>query len=283
MPMLDLGGSGPLMHLAVANGFPPQTYLPLLEPLFDRFRVVSVLPRALWPDPPEPETLRNWESMGDDLLAGLRERGLTDGVAIGHSMGGVASVFAVLAEPSRFRALVLLDPTFLPPHVANMMHFLKIVGQARRFPLVQGALRRRSSFASVDAAYDYWRSKRLFRNWSDQSLRIYAESMTRPRLAADGVELAWSARWEAQYYQTVHLHWTREVKKLRGLLPVLTVQGSRTDTFTNTSVRILHRLFPEAVNRRVDGHGHLFPQTAPDETRAIIEDWLALLPTKRWG
>jgi len=283
IPVYEFGGSGPTLHLSVANGFPPQTYLPLLEPLLGRFNAVSVLPRALWPDPPAPESVKNWEHMSDDLLEGLKAHNLTDVIGIGHSMGGVASVFAALKEPSRFRALILLDPTFLPPHVANMIHFLRIIGQGRRFPLAQGALRRRSVFGNIDEAYDHWKARRLFRNWPERTLRLYAESMTRPRPDGDGVELAWSPRWESQYYQTVHLHWTREVKKLRGLLPTLAIQGARTDTFTNASAKIFRRLFPEAAARRVEGHAHLFPHTAPDETRAIIEEWLALLPVKRWG
>ena len=35
-PLTEFGGSGPLMVISLANGFPPQTYRPLLDPLTDR-------------------------------------------------------------------------------------------------------------------------------------------------------------------------------------------------------------------------------------------------------
>lgn len=77
----------PTMHLAVANGFPPLTYTPLLGPLTDRYRVVSLPPRPLWSNPPSPETLTSWRVLADDLLAGMREYDLRDVIAVGHSFG----------------------------------------------------------------------------------------------------------------------------------------------------------------------------------------------------
>jgi pimeloyl-ACP methyl ester carboxylesterase len=274
IPIYDFGGSGPAIHLSVANGFPAQTYAPLLGPLTPRYHVLSVLPRALWPDPPAPDSIRSWQHAGEDILAGLASRSVTGVVAIGHSMGAVASVFAVLAEPERFRALILLDPTFVEPGRAFTGYLLRIAG--RQFPLAKGALRRRSKFESVDEAYGYWRGKSLFRDWPDETVRLYAESITRPD--GHGVKLAWSPQWEARYYQTVHLPWRREVRKLRGLLPVLAIQGGLSDTFTEHSADVFRRLVPDATFRQVEGRGHFFPLSAPDQTRALIEDWLSALP-----
>jgi hypothetical protein len=46
-PLIDLGGSGPLIHIAVANGFPPQTYLPIFDSLLSRYHLVSLPPRSM--------------------------------------------------------------------------------------------------------------------------------------------------------------------------------------------------------------------------------------------
>lgn len=276
LPIHELGGRGPAIHLAVANGFPVQTYGPLLEPLLDRYRVVSLPPRALWPGPPPPNGFISWRQMAGDMLAGLRQHDLRDVIAIGHSMGGVASMLAAIAEPGRFRALILLDPTFLPPRITTLIWWMRALGQARRFPLAQGALRRRARFADLDEVLAYWGPKPLFSDWPAQTVRLYAESITRPA-PGGGLELAWTPEWEARYYQTVFLDWRREVRKLRGLLPVLAVQGALTDTFTDDSVRIMRRLAPDAAYARVEGYRHLFPQAAPDQTREIIEEWLESL------
>lgn len=280
LPIYEFGGHGPaihghspIIHMAVANGFPPQTYEPLLDPLAGSHRAVTVLPRALWPSPPPPETLTSWRQMADDILLGLRQHDLRDVIAIGHSMGGVASMLAAIAEPARFRALILLDPTFLPPPTLRLVWFLRITGQGHRFPIAQGARKRRARFASVDEALSYWQKKPLFSDWPAGTLRLYAESMLKPS-ADGGVELAWPPLWEAQFYQTIFSDWRSEVRKLRGLMPVLAIQGALTDTFTDLSLRIMRRLVPDATYARIEGHRHLFPQSAPDQTRGIIEPWL---------
>lgn len=274
-PIYEFGGSGPVLHLAVANGFPPATYRPLLEPLTRRYRVVSLLPRPLWPDPPLPTDLASWRDLAADLLEGLRAYSLTDVIAVGHSLGGVLSLLAVLAEPGRFRALALLDPVILPPRVMFAIRLVRALGLHAHLPLVQGALRRRAQFSSHEEAFDYWRNKPLFEGWPEETLRLYARSMTRPAASGDGLELAYPPEWEARIYQTVPADLWREVPRLRGLLPVLAIQGAQTETFTGASARRFRHLVPEAACATVEGHGHLFPHTAPGETRDILEAWLA--------
>jgi pimeloyl-ACP methyl ester carboxylesterase len=212
--------------------------------------------------------------MADDLLAGLRQHDLTDVIAVGHSLGGVTSTLAAITEPERFRALVLLDPTFLPPVFLTAIRLLRAAGQSHRFPLAKGALRRRARFASVEEAFDYWQTKPLLANWPSETIRLYSEGMTRPSNNGGGVTLAWPPRWEAQIYQTTFTDWQLEIPRLRGLMPVLVLQGTKTHTFTRTSLRIMKRLLPEATYASIEGHGHLFPQSAPNETRRIVESWL---------
>ena len=50
-PLYDFGGEkdAPPTHIAVANGFPPETYIPLVRPLLEDYHVVSLPPRAMWP------------------------------------------------------------------------------------------------------------------------------------------------------------------------------------------------------------------------------------------
>jgi pimeloyl-ACP methyl ester carboxylesterase len=274
IPVFDFGGTGPLINLAVANGFPPQTYSPMMRGLLDQHSAISVLPRALWNPAPAPETLTHWRQKADDLLAGLAQRNLTDVIAMGHSMGGVASMLAVVAQPQRFWALVLLDPTFLPPPALAAIGALRALGQGHRFPLAQGARRRRDRFESTEAAYAYWRQRRLFAQWPDETVRLYAESMTRPAPDGEGVVLTWSKEWEARYYERVITEVWGVIGKLRGLLPVLAVRGTETDTFTAQSCRKFRRMVPDATIVEIEGHGHLFPQSAPDETARIVREWL---------
>jgi pimeloyl-ACP methyl ester carboxylesterase len=274
IPAFEFGGTGPLINLAVANGFPPQTYIPVMRSLLDQHSAISVLPRALWDPTPPPEMLTHWRQQADDLLAGLEQRHLTDIIAIGHSMGGVASMLAALKQPQRFRALVLLDPTFLPPPVLGAIAALRALGLGHRIPLAQGARRRRDRFESTEAAYEAWRKRRLFAKWPDETVRLYTESMTRPAPDGDGVVLTWSKEWEVRYYERIITDVWGMIGTLRGLLPVLAVRGTDTETFTAASCRKFRRLVPDATIVEIEGHGHLFPQSAPDETGRIVRGWL---------
>jgi pimeloyl-ACP methyl ester carboxylesterase len=272
-PLYTFGGDGPIMHVALANGFPPQTYAPLLQPFTKKYRVVCLPPRALWTDDlPAPDKPGSWRTLADDLLAGLSQYDLTDVTAVGHSFGGIASLLAVLDEPQRFRALILLDPTILPPDWLQWVANAKLTGEIEHFPLVQSAVRRRRNFESVDEAYAYFKTRPLFADWPDETVHLYAESITRP--SGDGVELAWTPEWEAHYYRSMYTEIWEALPHLKGLLPTLFIRGGTTDTFREPSVSQVQALVPDATYVEIPGHGHLFPQSAPDETRQIMENWL---------
>jgi pimeloyl-ACP methyl ester carboxylesterase len=272
-PLIDLGGSGPLIHIAVANVFPPQTYLPIFDSLLSRYHLVSLPPRALWPGIGAPPQTGSWRDLADDLLNGLRQHNLTDVIAVGHSFGAIVSLLAALREPDRFRGLCLLDPTVFPPEVMRSIQARRQQGEPLRLPLIEGALARRREFANQDEAFAYWRGKGLFADWSDDALWRYTRSMTRP--AADGLELVWSPEWEAYYYSTLYADTWDDLPALHALhLPTLVVQGEITNTFSTESLDHMRAMLPDAIYATIPYHGHLFPHSAPEATRAILSQWL---------
>jgi len=270
-PIYQLGGAGQVIHLAVANGFPPPTYAPLVEPLTIHYRVVSLPPRALWPGELPPDDLRDWHTVAEDLLDGLAYYDLKDVIAVGHSFGGIASILAAAMQPERFRALVLLDPTILPDSAMAAMAQMQADGSIRDFPLAQGALRRKRQWATIEEASTYFRGKALFHDWSDDSVRLYAETGTRP--TDGGVELVWPPEWEAYYFCTLYTPIWDEVPKLR--LPTLVLRGGESDTFMPEAAARVCSLIPGATYAELPGYGHLFPLSTPDETQQIIGAWLA--------
>jgi pimeloyl-ACP methyl ester carboxylesterase len=270
----EMGGQGSIIHLAVANGFPPRTYQSLLMPLTTTYRVISLPPRALWDDPPPPERLRSWHELADDLLAALDAYAIEPVIGLGHSFGGVVSLVAAAQHPQRFRALILLDPTIFMSWQFWSLAAMRALGLQMRMPLVRGALNRRARFDSIDEAYSYWRGKRLFHDWSDDAVRLYADSITRPRSDGQGLELVWLPAWEARYYQTILTTTWHYLGRLRGRLPILTIRGERSDTLTQAVFAKMQRVLPDMSQAEIAGHGHLFPLSAPDATRQVIEAWL---------
>jgi pimeloyl-ACP methyl ester carboxylesterase len=279
-PVYHYGGepNKPVLHLALANGFPPQTYVPLLQPFSASYRVLSFLPRPLWENPPPPASLVSWQGMADDLLAALDAHGIREPiVGVGHSMGGVATMLAALQSPERFRGIVLLDPTIFPPRYLWLMAVMRAVGLNARFPLVNKALKRRAQFASPEEAFTYWRGKALFTDWLDDTLRLYVEGLLTPA-AGGGYRLRWSPAWEARYYATIYTQTWSKIGQLNGLMPVLTIRGDQTNTFLAPAPQLMRQRLPKMTFAEIGGHGHLFPQSAPDQTRELMQNWLSTLP-----
>ncbi len=70
----EFGGDGPVLHIAHANGFPPGTYRPLAATLTDRYRVIGLPARPLWPGS-RPEEINGWGPLAHELHAGAGRGG----------------------------------------------------------------------------------------------------------------------------------------------------------------------------------------------------------------
>jgi pimeloyl-ACP methyl ester carboxylesterase len=268
--LYDFGGQGPVLHLAHANGFPPATYRPLAETLSDHFRVIALPARPLWPGS-RPESAPDWHTLADDLIAGLDELGLRGIVGVGHSLGGVYTMFAAIRRPKLFRAVVLIDPVILPPAYLWVLRLMRRLGLGQRQPLVRGALRRRRSWPSREVCYERFRGKSLFANWPDASLHAYVQGGTRPRV--DGqVELVYPVEWEAHIFSTPPVDVWRYVPKLR--TRTLVIRGEHTNTFRPESQRRMAQKLPDARFHVVRGAGHLVPMELPVATGSAIREFL---------
>jgi pimeloyl-ACP methyl ester carboxylesterase len=85
--------------------------------------------------------------------------------------------------------------------------------------------------------------------------------------------LAWSPAWEAYYYESIHLGVWDDVDRLDPNLPILVVGGSESDTFLPATQARFKARAPWA-EMAVVGGGHLFPQSAPAPTAAVLTRWL---------
>jgi pimeloyl-ACP methyl ester carboxylesterase len=272
-PIYEFGGDGSVLHFALANGFAPQTYKPLLDPLTDRYRVITLPPRALWDGETPPVKSITWKAfVAQDLIQGLRDYDLQDVIGVGHSFGGVATLLASIVEQKRFKAIVLLDPTILPPLLMRGVQLARIFRASFVNGMAKRAESRRNHFESVDEAYAYFREKRLFADWSDEAVRLYAETL-KP-MDNGAYTLGWAREWEAFYFRTFYAGTWSDIGKVSRDIPILAVRGGKSDTFYPKAAEILQRKLPHMDYAVVAGHGHLFPQSAPDETRTILTDWL---------
>jgi pimeloyl-ACP methyl ester carboxylesterase len=270
----DFGGHGPTIHLAHANGFAPGAYRLLAEALQPGNHVIALPARPLWPDS-QPNTIPTWHPLADDLIEGLDELGLSGIAGVGHSLGGVLTLWAAIQRPDLFQAAVLIDPVILPPLWLWVLQVLRALGLWQRQPLVQGALQRRRSWPSRQACFEQYRRKSLFAKWTDRALWDYVESGTRPR---DGnhVELVYPPEWEAHIFATAPADIWRDVPKLH--VPTLVIRGEHSKTFRPAALARMARLVPQARIVTIPNAGHLLPMEHPAETGAAIRAFLEDLP-----
>jgi len=264
----DFGGDGPALHLAHANGFPPGTYQLLAEQLTSDFHVFALPSRPLWPGS-LPQEAPNWQVLAQDLIRGLDEVSVQAITGVGHSLGGVLTLWAAIWRPDLFERVILIDPVILPPFWLWSLRLMRALGRERQ-PLVQGALHRRRAWTSRQACYEHYRAKPFFEAWSDAALYDYVESGTIEK-PGGGVELAYPPEWEAHIFGTTPLGIWRDVGHLR--CPALFIRGERSNTFQPQAEARLARRLPQARFVTIPGAGHLLPMEKPEEVGEEILRW----------
>jgi pimeloyl-ACP methyl ester carboxylesterase len=264
------GGVGLTVHIAHANGFPPGSYRLLAESLARRFRVIAFPLRPLWPNS-FPDEAPSWHQLADDLAQMLDSISTTGCVGLGHSLGGVLTMFAAIRRPDLFRAVILIDPVILPPGWLRLLRLLQIAGWEQRLPLVQATLKRRKSWPSSHACFAHFREKELFARWSDEALNDYVASAVRD--SGNGrVELIFPVEWEAHIYATVPTDVWRAVRLLDA--PTLVIRGELSDTFRPEAKQRMERMLPNAHFAVVPSAGHLAPMERPKATGDLILSFL---------
>jgi pimeloyl-ACP methyl ester carboxylesterase len=273
-----LPGAPPL-HFAHANGYPPRAYLPLIDTLTPAYRVFALRTRPLRAadargDPAcAPESIPDWWPLVDELVQHLDERRLAPCFGVGHSLGAVLTAAAALRRPGLFRAIVLIDPVFLPPPLLALSRVVQKLGLAHRLhPLAPGTRRRRRTFANRAEMFSRYRQAAVFAGLSDSALRSYVEAAGRPGPNGQ-VELVYSPEWEERIYVTGPLNLWPLLSRLS--VPALFIRGAESGTFRPAALRAVRARLPAARFAVVPGTGHLVPLEAPADVGRLIREFFA--------
>ena len=269
----DFGGNGQPLHFLHANGYPPECYKPFLELLQTQYHVFGMLLRPLWPDA-NPNDIQDWHLFSDDLVRFLESSQLTPVIGVGHSIGAIVTLRAALRDPSKFRALILLDPVLFVPSRLIWWKFFYTFGLGDRVhPLIKGAKKRRRIFENLETVFRRYRSRNIFRYMNDENLQIYIEGITQPT-GDSTFELIYSPEWEAQIYRTGLQDFDiwRDLPKLE--VPTLFIRGAETDTFLESAARLVKRKQPKACVETLDKSTHLLPLERPREVFDMMQSFL---------
>lgn len=271
MKHFEFGGTGLPLHFLHANGYPPECYKPLFEHLKTEYRVFGMYLRPLWDDA-KMEELKNWHPLSDDLLRFLSDHGTGPAIGVGHSIGATTTLRAALRDPGKFRALVLIDPVLFVPSLMTMWHVIRLLGlRDRVHPLIVGAKKRRRAFDNLEAVFERYRNRNVFRYMSDDSLQAYIEGITRK--TENGYELVYTPEWEVHIYRTSLFDYDiwRDLPKLE--VPTLVIRGAETDTLLEGAARFIKRKQPKVKIEALPKSTHLLPLERPKEVFDIMQSF----------
>lgn len=263
----------PPVVFAHANGYPPRAYHQLLTRLAQHFQILAMHNRALWPGS-DPQAIQDWQPFTEDLAAFLDQRSLQGILAVGHSIGAITILRLALQQPLRFSAIVLIDPVLFPPWMCLAWDLIYRLGLGYQIsPLTAGTLKRRRTFSDRTAMYKNYRLKPVFQRLSDSALEDYVNALARPR--TDGqVELTYSPEWEARIYVTGVRRDFDLWRQLPDLHPaLLVIRGAETNTFWESTARLLQHRLPSARVVSLPVATHLVPLERPAQVADLIQEF----------
>lgn len=245
-----------------ANGFNARAYTMLLEPLGDRLSILAIDQRGHGHStlPTQTAGRNSWHDLAADLVALIDLLDAPPLILAGHSMGGTVSALAARHRPDRVKRLALFDPVIIPPMLRLMLR-LPWIGKKRN-TMAQGAMRRRQSFASREAALASFEGRGAFRTWPREPLIDYLEDGMRD-LPEGGVTLSCAPTWEASNFSSQQHNSTGALKRVP--CPVHILRAGRAST-----CRIDAPLTPHMVVETVPETTHFLPFEAPDRVRTVL-------------
>jgi pimeloyl-ACP methyl ester carboxylesterase len=262
---LDGAPDLPTLLISHATGFHAHCYTPIAGALSGAFHSLGLDYRGHGATAVDPTWQVDWTRFGDDAVAVARA---LDGpiVGFGHSMGASALLMAAHRQPALFDRLVLFEPI---SHEAA----LPAIGRAeiRALPIVQGALRRRRSFPSYDAAYENYRTKPPLSLMVPEALRNYVDHGFRPATDDDGseVELRCAPEFEAEIFVTGRENGVWDLLP-EIETPCVVIAGHVEERQPSAQAEAIADRLPNCTSLLLDHQTHFGPFSHPVEVAELI-------------
>ena len=275
----------PVIHFAHANGMPSPIYQVFFARLAEFFTIEYV--PMLGGDPNYPVD-NHWRSLTQQIIDSVKRtcgnHGVTQVVAVGHSLGAMCTLQALYRAPEYFSQAVLLDPPWIYGKTSLLWHLAKT---ADRLPLMNHRCMdklspsgiskyRRDVWDSREDAYEKLRHKGFFKHFDERSFQGYVQHGLHER--ADGkVTLAIPKVNEVAVFRS-NPSWYWLAPNRAPKPPVTLIIGEDSVFFKQR--------FPQQINARLgidyETHagGHMFPLEYPESVSERVLSLIAQqLPT----
>ncbi|MBT5775201.1 MAG: alpha/beta hydrolase [Dehalococcoidia bacterium] len=282
LAVTEWAGEGPPLVFAHATSFHGRCWDEVIRWLPGRRAIAFDLRGHGRADVPSIEGGKDvylWSHVADDIVAALRELGISDAIGIGHSMGGHSVTLAASIDPGLFAALLLVDPT-----ITKSMGMPKAEGddeQPGGGPHLF-VIRRRNEWASAHEMFERFRGREPHSAWEPAVLRDYCEYGLLPNDDGDGFHLACPPVVEAAVYEVGQHDLSAEAPGIE--VPVRILRARPRDpenpaaalSGSPTAVDLVD-WFPNAEDFYLPEHTHFIPMEAPALVAQHIEELVGRL------
>ena len=244
--------SRPILVFSHANGFPAGSYRKMLNRLEASFDIRAI--DRIGHDACYPVT-DGWPHLVAELTDFIAAQAEVPVFAVGHSLGGYLSFLAAVQKPELFAGVLLLDSPILGYWKGTAFGMVKRFGMADRVTSAGITRERRREWPSLEAATQYFLTRKAFRHLDPDCVRDYAVAGT--RAAHGGVRLAFDADTEYRIYRSFPHDLAAYAPRLR--VPAGFVGGRQSKEVRRVGLRLTRRHFQVEM---VHG-GHLFPLEQP--------------------
>jgi pimeloyl-ACP methyl ester carboxylesterase len=243
-----------------ANGFPSKMYLNLFQDLIhNKLHYIDKLAHK------DYSVNADWTPIYQEvehfLKHDIQEKPL---IGIGHSMGGVLLYKLAHHYPNMFSKIILLDAPILNRYFSYLVYLLKRTGLIEYVTPAHRTKNRTIKWNDTTHAYDHFRSKNVFKNFTDESIQNYISF----GLDNIGSELHLSFKRETEYQIYRGIPHDTHLYKVHDQVEKYLFYGDRSDVFNSLILNHMKRI--GFICHKVEG-SHLFPFEQTDKLKNDIE------------
>ena len=243
-----------------ANGFPSKSYLCVFKYITDS----SINYVNTFGLDPKYKVTNNWQPMVDELIDSIEKFSTEPVVAIGHSLGGILTLFAAQKRPELFKALIFMDPPFFRFIKRKLLYYSDRTNLIDKLPVPSVKTKiRKSNFSSKEFAIDYFASKKLFKDFERACIQSYVnEGLIQHE---DHYSLKIPRELEYLIFRKIpHRYGNTKLK-----MPSFFIYADKQDVIEEADLKVLKKKFKNTTFIPFAG-SHMFPFEQPKETGKLI-------------
>jgi len=211
-----------------------------------------------------------WKTLVPELIEDIESRHTEPVIGIGHSFGGVLTLWAAMKRPDLFKKIILIDPPFMSRARRFSIALTALLGITDKVvPIARNAKRRKADFASLDEARNYWKPKFLFRSFHPQCFEDYVQHSLVP--SEEGFTLKIPPSLESQFFSTTPFR----IGPANLAMPSYYLYPLQHGVLSGNALAQHKKKFAGTEFIPFEKGGHMFPLEFPHETADFIKELIA--------